>query len=356
MYEYIGNLHVHSLYSDGTGSMEEIASAAAKAGIDFVIVTDHGTLQALREGKEGWYKEVLILIGMEINRPCNHYLALNIEREIADNSQDPRKVIDAVASQQGLGFIAHPHEKGSKLVLDGDFFPWVDWEVDGYTGIEIWNYSSQFRDGATSLLRSLYLGLVDPQRAITGPDPETLRIWDEKAQEKPVVGIGGSDAHAVKVTYGPLSREVFPYEYLFRCVNTHVLLPEPLSGKLEQDKKLIYQALGSGHCFVAFDYYRWGKGFRFSSRVGDRQGIMGDSLELTGPASLEITLPYPAKVRLMRNGILLKQKRTCRWELTVDQPGVYRVEAILPVRYWRWKPWLYSNPIYLREPGIGAGL
>ncbi|MGI6553208.1 MAG: PHP domain-containing protein [Bacillota bacterium] len=91
MYEYIGNLHVHSLYSDGTGSMEEIASAAAKAGIDFVIVTDHGTLQALREGKEGWYKEVLILIGMEINRPCNHYLALNIEREIADNSQDPRR-------------------------------------------------------------------------------------------------------------------------------------------------------------------------------------------------------------------------------------------------------------------------
>ncbi|MGI6553209.1 MAG: hypothetical protein ACOX37_09430 [Bacillota bacterium] len=64
-----------------------------------------------------------------------------------------------MASQQGLGFIAHPHEKGSKLVLDGDFFPWVDWEVDGYTGIEIWNYSSQFRDGATSL----------PRRPIPGP-------------------------------------------------------------------------------------------------------------------------------------------------------------------------------------------
>ncbi|MGI6553210.1 MAG: hypothetical protein ACOX37_09435 [Bacillota bacterium] len=74
----------------------------------------------------------------------------------------------------------------------------------------------------------------------------------KRPRERPVVGIGGSDAHAVKVTYGPLSREVFPYEYLFRCVNTHVLLPEPLSGELDRDRNLIYQALGSGHCFRCF--------------------------------------------------------------------------------------------------------
>jgi hypothetical protein len=40
-YEYVGNLHTHTNYSDGNGSHEDIALAAIKAGLDFVIVTDH---------------------------------------------------------------------------------------------------------------------------------------------------------------------------------------------------------------------------------------------------------------------------------------------------------------------------
>ncbi len=32
MSEYVGNLHVHSTYSDGTGTIEEIAEAARDCG------------------------------------------------------------------------------------------------------------------------------------------------------------------------------------------------------------------------------------------------------------------------------------------------------------------------------------
>ena len=37
-----GAYHVHSTVSDGTGSIDEIAAAAARAGLQFVILTDHG--------------------------------------------------------------------------------------------------------------------------------------------------------------------------------------------------------------------------------------------------------------------------------------------------------------------------
>ena len=40
-HEYIGNLHLHTPYSDGHGSHDEIAKAAIDAGLDFIVTTDH---------------------------------------------------------------------------------------------------------------------------------------------------------------------------------------------------------------------------------------------------------------------------------------------------------------------------
>src|SRR5438045_101386 len=37
-----GGYHVHSVISDGTGTVDEIAAAAARAGLQFIILTDHG--------------------------------------------------------------------------------------------------------------------------------------------------------------------------------------------------------------------------------------------------------------------------------------------------------------------------
>jgi nitrogenase molybdenum-iron protein alpha/beta subunit len=38
-YDYKGAIHVHSTYSDGTGTVEEIMQAANEAGLDFVVIT-----------------------------------------------------------------------------------------------------------------------------------------------------------------------------------------------------------------------------------------------------------------------------------------------------------------------------
>ena len=68
MHEYILNLHIHTPYSDGTGSHKEIAQAALRAGIDIVIVTDHNVWV---KGPEGYYqdgeKRVLLMVGEEVH-------------------------------------------------------------------------------------------------------------------------------------------------------------------------------------------------------------------------------------------------------------------------------------------------
>ena len=46
-------LHLHTTYSDGTATVEEIIAAAAAAGVDLVLLTDHDSLGARRDVWEG---------------------------------------------------------------------------------------------------------------------------------------------------------------------------------------------------------------------------------------------------------------------------------------------------------------
>lgn len=348
MFEYVGNLHVHSTYSDGTGTVTQIVEAAQKAGIDFVGINDHRTLAALRNGEEGWHGPVLVLVGMESNDRYHHYLSYGIKEEVADNTEYPQAVIDQVADQGGIGFIAHPFENGSPLVQQGTAYTWNDWAVTGFTGICIWNYCSQWRDGITSFSTALYCTYLNRHARISGPSAKTLAKWDQLNQERKVVAIGGSDAHAVQLNYGPFKPVIFPYEFLFRCVNTHVLLPRRLSGQLDIDKALVYSALKNGNCFVAFDYYVPARGFVFRAENGLEQVLMGEKISLRGGVTLEVLLPYRATVKIIRNGtpVLTQKGKVIKYE--VQAPGVYRVEAYLKLKPWgKLKPWVYSNPIYV---------
>mgnify|MGYP001565695771 FL=1 len=65
-FEYVGVLHVHTKYSDGSGSIKKIVKEAKKANLDYVITSDHNSFQALKDGAEGWYDDLLLLVGEEI--------------------------------------------------------------------------------------------------------------------------------------------------------------------------------------------------------------------------------------------------------------------------------------------------
>ena len=80
MNELIVNLHMHTTYSDGTGTHADIVQAALQTGLDVVITTDHNVLV---NGPAGYYQDgdrkVLLLIGEEVhdqtlNPQKNHLL------------------------------------------------------------------------------------------------------------------------------------------------------------------------------------------------------------------------------------------------------------------------------------------
>ena len=110
IFKYKGAIHVHSVYSDGTGDFYEIAKAAKKADLDWVIVTDHNNQNI----KEGIIDGVTLIHGEEISAgDCNHYIALGLEQSIQPDN-DIGKTTKAVRKSGGFGFAAHPDESLSR--------------------------------------------------------------------------------------------------------------------------------------------------------------------------------------------------------------------------------------------------
>jgi len=344
-YEYTGNIHIHTVHSDGTGTFTDVVRAARAAGLDFVVTTDHNVLV---QDQEGYQDGVLVLVGEEVHdvdrQPeVNHCLCVGVQEELSSLAADPQVVIDAVRAEGGASFLAHPIERSSPLVPET--YPWVDWRVDGFTGIELWNYMSGFREFATNRFMALFMSFA-PHAVQEGPLPEMLALWDDLLATGPVVAIGGSDAHAQTYTLGPIRRCMFPYEFLFRAVNTHILTPEPFTGDADHDRSMVIDALRRGHAWVAYDLVRSTRHFRFWATGGRRRAIHGDTLAVEEPVTFHAILPASARLSLQRDGEVVYETKGRTLTHKVDQPGVYRLEA-WKSRWGKERGWIFANPIYL---------
>ena len=143
MFEYQGAIHIHSTYSDGSGTISEIIKAAQEVDLDFITITDHNTNKAQKDGYEGWHDNLLLIVGYELNdkNDQNHYLVLGLDN-VPEDYSDAKYYVDYVEQNNGIGFLAHPLEKRDKA---GDIpaYPWTRWDIENYTGIEIWNHMSE---------------------------------------------------------------------------------------------------------------------------------------------------------------------------------------------------------------------
>jgi hypothetical protein len=337
-------VHLHSTYSDGTGTVEQIMRAARRAEVDVVLLTDHDTLGAKRDGKEGWHGPVLLLVGEEIS-PLgrDHYLAFGTAKHTRHSGRSAAEVCQAVRDSGGFGFAAHPWSRGSEpFRRPGMAFG----DIEAADGVEVWSFATDTAERLPGIRAALSF-MAAPGRTLDHPPETNLRAWDELCAKRRTPAIGGLDAHQFGKRVGPfVPVRLMSYRRSFAQIRTHVLCEEPPSGELEHDRAQVFDALREGRSYIAVDALAPARGFRFWA-----EGQQGEvPLVAEGPAgrySLHAVLPAPARVRLLRDGNEVASRDAPALVYDVDEPGVYRVEARLE-RHGRERTWVISNPVYLR--------
>jgi len=155
-------LHVHSDFSDGKSSVEEIIQEALRKKIDLLSITDHDTVNGSLSAIEFVIEEkipIFVIPGVEISTSSGHLLAYGIEKEV-EAGLSMRESCEAVRSLGGIPVLAHPFDLLRKGTLRGKDFSYVDC-------VEIFNAKSYFNFLA--------------------------KRYAERYGKK---GIGGSDAHS----------------------------------------------------------------------------------------------------------------------------------------------------------------
>jgi len=172
--------------------------------------------------------------------------------------------------------------------------------------------------------------------AATVASPETLARWDQAIAAASVTGFATTSLPDDGVS----SRTI-----AFRNTTTHILARE-----LKADD--ILESLKQGHAYVAHDWLCDSTGFRFFADNNLGVFEMGDAVAtglIAGTTKITATVSVPAQLKLIRNGVVIKEVNDTTLEYTVANPGAYRLEAWLNVD-GEARPWIISNPLYLGSP------
>lgn len=167
---YRGDLHLHTVHSDGERHPNELTSAGQASGLDFLVSTDHNTNAANRAWATHSTGEVLVIPGEEVTTRHGHWLAVGLSPTTwVDWRYGPRdgvfpRFAAEVREAGGLVVAAHPC-----VPLPGSAWEFGFADVDA---LEVWN-------GRWN---------VD--------DELSLRVWQRLLRQgRRVAAVGGSDSH-----------------------------------------------------------------------------------------------------------------------------------------------------------------
>ncbi len=338
--ELRGAIHLHTTYSDGGVSYPVLIDTAAGLGLDYIVVTDHGSLAGREAGYERFHGDLFVCVGYEHNDAgnINHYLAIGCE-SVVSWRDTPQGYIDRIKAQGGVGFIAHPIEVRHYFEKYPPY-PWTAWDATGFDGIELWNQMSDWLESLRHRLH--FVKLFYPRRFLLEIRKELLARWDAMNRSRFVAGIGGVDAHTMKVRFGPLSRTIFPIKVELKGIRTHLYVERPLPAcDVAGAKAMLLSALKNGNGFISNFRRGDAKGTRmFFLDNKDRAvppGLCGIAAE--APGRLVVQVPEQAEIVLVRNGERIASHGGREAEFAIRNSGVYRIEA----RKGKYG-WIYSNP------------
>jgi hypothetical protein len=331
--EIQGIYHIHTRFSDGRKSPDEIAGLASKAGLNFIILTDHGSPNRKSYESQGWKHGVLVLAGSELSVSRGHLVGLGFRLPSDDFSLKAEEAVFGIMAAGGFTVIAHPYSK----------VQWSWGENVGYSGIEIINANFMLKESFFLSIPYLPALLIKPSytllKILDSPQRE-LRKWDELNKISQIYGYFSTDAHLL-------------YRSALDFLRVHVILDSPLSLDFDVARGQVFEALRSGRFYNSIHAAAQAAGFRFWGERGKEVVPMGGTALLESGLSLHVqaSFPFAKEIHLIQDGKSIFRSTEENIYFEAKQPGVYRVEAYLREKSPLGKeiPWIVSNPIFLRE-------
>ncbi len=139
------DLHMHSTYSDGCATIEEIlAYVQQETELDVIALTDHDVIDGALRARDLWARSAYrfdFVVGEEVTTKEGHLLGLFIEQRIQSGLSMERS-IDLIHEQGGLAVVAHPlhrffRHSCQRSVMDRIHVAKDVW----FDGVETWNAS-----------------------------------------------------------------------------------------------------------------------------------------------------------------------------------------------------------------------
>lgn len=268
----IGDVHTHTIASDGVLTVEELAVHAQRHGLDFLAITDHN--QMISTERLSGVTGITLIPGVEWTHYQGHANFLGVDRPydapfFSQSDEGALARFQSARDRGALIVINHPCDLLCGFHFDMNLFP--------YDCIEIWN---------------------GPMRE---SNLQAVGLWQSLLEAgKRIPAVGGSDYHRdelFQILGGP-------------CMGVYALSNSPGD---------ILAALKAGHSFIRFAP----RGPEVELQVGE--AIMGDCIEWQEGMTIEICADHLKKDDILR---VVTHKETSN---LLQAPGDGRVCLNIPV-------------------------
>jgi hypothetical protein len=198
---YRGDLHGHSLHSDGKWDVPDLVQYGLENHLDFVTLTDHNTVSGLAQMDRLASGALLTMGGTELTTYYGHALALGVRRwqewRVGASGLTMPQLAEKVMQDGGLFIIAHPHSIGDPYCT-GCNWQYLDMMPGNARCVEIWNSVWDGESGNEKGLRLWYDWLnagyrmvatagTDIHRPLTDPRPGFNIVYAIERSEQAIL-------------------------------------------------------------------------------------------------------------------------------------------------------------------------
>ncbi|GAB3639118.1 CehA/McbA family metallohydrolase [Hymenobacter arcticus] len=316
---YQGDLHLHTLHSDGKRTPQELVTEAGAQGLDFLVSTEHNTNSANLSWGKYASPNLLIINGEEVTTTAfGHWNALGLDATtLLDWRYTP-------ADSAIAGATAQVHALGGLAIINHPFFPDTvnrfRFGVRHFDGIEVWNGRWDARN----------------ERA--------LAWWDALLRQgRPTLAVAASDTHTAVPSPNQLGR------------------PRTVVQASGLSRAGIMQGLRRGRAYLVADRPI---SLTLTARAGAATAGLGDTLVVAAGQAIQVAFELrnvPAGTITLRgdqgvlatNPVAATGPTAVRWPLpTTRHPRYLRVEVRTP----QGTMLALTNPIWVRSPATGRAV